>query len=134
MPQTNVSRVDFTNKYNTVLSAEDESKFRKWLDVQSQKLKRPIWRDLYDYDLRGFFASGGDMDGGHLPDTFKKPNHPTFSSESKWNDDTHHGGEWIEQQDGSWIFRASPTNIAMHGMQGLAQYFMAREPGNRVIL
>jgi hypothetical protein len=38
----------------------------------------------YDYDLRGAFKAGltPDPKTGHWPDTFKKPNHPTFSNES----------------------------------------------------
>lgn len=37
-----------------------------------------------DYDLRGAFKAGVVPDAdGHMPDTFKKPNHPTFSVESE---------------------------------------------------
>jgi hypothetical protein len=36
-----------------------------------------------DYDLRGAFDAGVLPDAsGHWPDTFKRPNHPTFSNES----------------------------------------------------
>ncbi len=39
-----------------------------------------------DYDYVGAFLAGADRGGpdGHLPDTFKKPNHPTFSNESQY--------------------------------------------------
>jgi len=49
-----------------------------------------LWKSLnapndsgQDYDLRGAFLHGQTPDqGGHLPDTWKKPEHPTFSTES----------------------------------------------------
>ena len=34
------------------------------------------------------------MQSGHLPDTFKKPNHPTFSHESTYSNPLNHGGSW----------------------------------------
>jgi hypothetical protein len=51
-----------------------------------------VWKQQYapndsgeDYDLRGAFKAGFRPDeGGHWPDTFKKPNHPTFSNESQY--------------------------------------------------
>jgi hypothetical protein len=48
------------------------------------------WKERYapndsgeDYDLRSAFDAGLTPDAnGHWPDTFKRPNHPTFSNES----------------------------------------------------
>lgn len=48
------------------------------------------WKEIYaphdsgeDYDLHGAFKAGlVPNPNGHWPDTFKKPNHPTFSVES----------------------------------------------------
>lgn len=51
------------------------------------------WKQQYaprdsgvDYDLPGAFLAGVRPDPltGHMPDTFKKPNHPTFSNESQY--------------------------------------------------
>ncbi len=77
----------------TKLSPADEVKFQEWKKVYAP-------RDSgQDYDLRGAFQAGikPDPKTGHWPDTFKLPNHPTFSDESKyakygnpghWNGDT----------------------------------------------
>jgi hypothetical protein len=78
---------------NTRLSPANEAKFSAWKKVYAL-------RDSgQDYDLRGAFKAGitPDTKTGHWPDTFKLPNHPTFSDESQyakygnpghWNGDT----------------------------------------------
>lgn len=67
-----------TSPYDTTLSKDEESKFQDW------KQKYAPNDSGYDYDLRGAFKAGlkPDPETGHWPDTFKKPNHPTFSNES----------------------------------------------------
>ncbi len=67
-----------TNKnFDTVLTAEEESRFQEW------KSKNAPNDSGIDYDLRGAFKAGVKKDAtGHWPDTWKKPNHPTFSNES----------------------------------------------------
>jgi hypothetical protein len=65
------------NGFNTELTRGAEGAYQQWHDRTSP------WDSGADYDLRGAFAEGMDRDGrGHLPDTFKKPNHETFSDES----------------------------------------------------
>lgn len=58
-----------------------------------QERKYMVWKGMYapedsgeDYDLRGAFLEGfkPDPQTGHWPDKYKKPNHPTFSNESKF--------------------------------------------------
>jgi hypothetical protein len=65
-------------QYETTLSEAEETMFKKW------KKKYAPNDSGADYDLRGAFKSGlkPDPETGHWPDTFKKPNHPTFSVES----------------------------------------------------
>jgi hypothetical protein len=65
--------------YNTDLG-DDEPKFQEW---KSQHAPRDSGAD---YDLRGAYKSGltPDPQSGHWPDTFKKPNHPTFSNQSQY--------------------------------------------------
>ena len=46
---------DFTDKYNTKLTPEQESAFQLWATVMSNKLGRNILNDLYDYDMKGAF-------------------------------------------------------------------------------
>lgn len=69
--------------YDTKLTAEDEKKFLAWKKEYAPK------DSGYDYDLRGAFKAGlkPNPKSGHWPDTYKKPNHPTFSNESKYAKD-----------------------------------------------
>lgn len=64
--------------YETTLTDSEEQAFKDW------KIKYAPADSGADYDLRGAFKAGitPDAKTGHWPDTFKKPNHPTFSPES----------------------------------------------------
>jgi len=68
------------NDYNTKLSAEEETQFTDW------KSRNAPNDSGADYDLRGAFRAGLGRSNPdeHLPDTFKKPNHPTFSDQSQY--------------------------------------------------
>lgn len=68
-----------------------------------EELAYAIWKARYapadsgyDYDLRGAFKAGSTPDAasGHFPDTFKKPNHPTFSVESQYARQPEFAGRW----------------------------------------
>lgn len=64
--------------YETKLTPEEERAFQVW------KARYAPHDSGDDYDLRGAFKAGlrPDPKTGHWPDTFKKPNHPTFSDQS----------------------------------------------------
>jgi hypothetical protein len=65
--------------FDTKLSPKNEEAFKAW------KKKFAPSDSGADYDLRGAFKAGLKPDkNGHWPDTFKKPNHPTFSDESRY--------------------------------------------------
>lgn len=66
--------------YDTFLTPIEEQQFRVW------KQKYAPQDSGADYDLRGAFKAGltPDPKTGHWPDTYKKPNHPTFSNESMY--------------------------------------------------
>ena len=68
------------SSYDTKLSPSDETAFQSWKQQYAPKDSGA------DYDLRGAFKAGlkPDPQTGHWPDTFKKPNHPTFSNESQY--------------------------------------------------
>lgn len=70
-------------QYETKLSPEAEPKFQEWKAQNAPKDSGE------DYDLRGAFAAGVGPDPatGHWPDTWKKPNHPTFSDQSMYAKD-----------------------------------------------
>ena len=75
--------------FNTELKPNEEGEFQAWKQMYAPRDSGE------DYDLRGAFKAGvvPDPKSGHWPDTFKKPNHPTFSVESMY---AEHGnpGRW----------------------------------------
>lgn len=120
---------DFTNRYNTKLSPAEEAKYQEWAAALGSR------GNTYDYDLRGAYKAGaGQSENGHFTDEFKKPNHPTFSDQSKYSSEETPGGKWGRQQDGSWTFTPSDTSIALHGRENLQQYFQRVEPKNKLVL
>lgn len=114
-----------TNQYNTYLTPEQEAQF------QAQMADR--LGDLYDYDLRGaWLANAGQADNGHYPDTYKKPNHPTFSQESQYSTPQMQGGTW-SNVNGTDYFNPSMQNIInTGGARGLQEYFRRAEPTARL--
>lgn len=89
----------FTDNFDTPLIDKEQSLYQKWL------LTLPEYqRNNYDYDLQGAFKSGLSSDGGHFPDTYKKPNHETFSTQSQYSGISgQYGGHWIEI-NGRWFY------------------------------
>ena len=117
---------DFTNRYNTKITPEEEKLFQKWLVEKSKVLGRNVSLDLGDYDIRGGSPWLGDVnDRGHGPDTWKKPNHPTFSNESVYNGvDGYWGGKWGDNE-----FIPGKTNLEMYSPEWLERYMQQVEPG-----
>jgi hypothetical protein len=68
------------DKFTTQLNPDEESQFKLWKEQYAPHDSGA------DYDLRGAFRAGltPDPETGHWADTFKKPNHPTFSDQSKY--------------------------------------------------
>lgn len=78
-------------EFETKLTPDEETNFQAW------KTKYAPNDSGADYDLRGAFKAGLTPDAatGHWPDTFKKPNHPTFSNESQYAKDMpDKAGHW----------------------------------------
>lgn len=115
------------DKYDTPLSPEDEAEFARQF---------PDPRSTADYDMRGAFKAGVTAAGnGHFPDTFKKPNHITFSDQSQYHGkDGVHGGKWEQLEGDRWRFTASPHNLQQNDAATLQQYFKQYEPGNELVL
>jgi hypothetical protein len=123
---------DMTSMFNTQLSPSDEAAYQAWANSTGKG------GDTYDYDLRGAWKDSAQAaSNGHLPDTWKKPNHPTFSTGSQYSTGDTIGGSWQQDrydtlggpgQVAPWSFDASPTNVQMQGAQGLRDYFNQREP------
>jgi hypothetical protein len=107
-----------SDKYNTRLSRENESKFREWYAAVAQT--KGLAEDPDDlnhhYDYRGFWAEDPERASrmlleapdSHFTDTYKKPLHPTFSEESKYSNYEHRGGSWSVDEQGREIFSHSP--------------------------
>jgi hypothetical protein len=77
--------------YDTALSADEETKFQKWKNVNAPKDSGE------DYDLRGAYKEGltRDPKNQHFSDKYKKPNHPTFSDQSQYAKDApEKAGHW----------------------------------------
>lgn len=119
---------DYSGQYNTQLSPQEEQQFQAWARSVGKE------RDVYDYDLRGLWKAqrGRLAANGHGPDTYKKPNHPTFSEESQYSNALLKGGRW-DDAGKSWLFWASQQNMDNMGMNALSDYFKQREPGSTVI-
>lgn len=73
-------RATFDKNFNTIIPSGEEQGFQDW------KTKNAPNDTGEDYDLRGAFKGGltRDPQNSHMPDTYKKPNHPTFSNESQY--------------------------------------------------
>jgi hypothetical protein len=117
-------------QYDTRLSTAEEAAFLAWAKRTGRLA------DLADYDMRGAWKSGASQaDNGHFPDTYKKPNHPTFSVESQYSGPDATGGQWVPAPNGDgWTFFASPDNLRSQSPGALENYFREREPGSRVVL
>lgn len=68
-------------------------------DINYQNWKSQLPKNLQyegDYNLKQLFLDSGAVKptNGHFPDTYKLPNHPTFSDESIYSNKEHPGGHW----------------------------------------
>jgi hypothetical protein len=90
-----------------------------------------------DYNTHDAWMAGLTPDArGHLPDTFKLPNHITYSDESVYSKvpGAPEPGKW-RQENKQWVFYASPTNIQnAGGRQDLVNYFKKYEPDSLLVL
>lgn len=92
----------------------------------------------HDYDMRGFYLDNPDKvnkAGEHYPDTYKKPWHHTFSDESMYHGvGGNQGGTWGKTEDGKDTFAPGPTNMKLHGVLGLIDYFDKYEPDAKLLM
>lgn len=127
----------FKNRFNTKLSADDESKFSEW----AKKSGKDPDSETIDYDLRGAWKKSAEIGGnGHMTDEFKKPNHPTFSDQSKYHGTSapwggsYVGGKWSEE-NGKTRYQPSRTMLdKTHDVDRLKSYMEEREPGIELVL
>ncbi|NBS88476.1 hypothetical protein EBS67_00465 [bacterium] len=96
-------------KYNTVLTPKEQAGYKPWLATLDPNIGH-----TKDYDMQGYYknkiygqTTGTGQDArGHFDDEFKKPNHPTYSTSSRLNQQTGGAGEWVRtgsaQRPRSW--------------------------------
>lgn len=120
--------VNYRDQYNTHLSPEDEAAYQAWAKKNGRE------NDVEDYDMRGAWLEAKQKgvsleDGrGHYPDTYKKPNHPTFSDQSKYNGEGGvKGGTWSKTEDGRDVFTPN-RDLSPQEQQSLKEYFAKNEP------
>lgn len=126
---------------------QGDSQYQDWVSRNSEITGRDMSQDDEDYDLRAYYEKNpGDLvKDQHLPDTYKKPNHPTFSEESIYHGSingsdlspsktVNEGGRWEKNDDKTWNFFPGSTNLKHHSPQDLREYFDKYEKGNHLIL
>lgn len=114
------------SEYDTDLGAGGEAHYQEW----KKSLPAQLQSDT-DYDLRGYYqdTNGGEAEG-HLTDVYKKPNHPTFSKESKYYKKGMWAGEWTEDGD----FKI-PLNTPKEKLRELVDYWRSgAEPTANLIV
>jgi len=97
-------------------------------------------KDTSSYDLRSYYNANPSAalefikPNTHAPDTYKLPNHITFSEESIYHTPNTPGGKW-SFENGKDVFYASPLNIKnAGGVENLKKYFIKYEPKVKLII
>jgi hypothetical protein len=92
------------------------------------------------YDLRGYWLSnvynqgdGSHMAGAHFTDYWKKPNHETFSTGSKYSTPEHMGGEWTPNGQG-WTYEPSQWMERDPARMDALSKYMAGEEGKTTLV
>ena len=124
-------RMRFANKYNTGLNPQEFYEFYNWAKNKYGSHEN-IVREMGDYDLQGAWKGiknkkiDFDPVTGHLPDTYKKPNHITFSNQSQYHTEQTPGGQWL-QKNNKWFYKPSPTVMQNYPKEKLQDYFKKYE-------
>lgn len=101
-------------EFDTYLGAASEQAYQSWKNGLPEQLQSDV-----DYDLRGYYKEHGPEDAaGHLTDKYKKPNHPTFSVESKY----YKKGMWAGKWDEAGNFRI-PLDTPKEKLEQLIEYW-----------
>jgi hypothetical protein len=92
------------------------------------------------YDLRGYWLSnvynqgdGSHMAGAHFTDYWKKPNHETFSTGSKYSTPEHMGGQWTPNGQG-WTYEPSQWMEQDPARMDALSKYMAGEEGKTTLV
>lgn len=101
----------------------------------SPKPKEEEPKPDYDYDSWQKANPGVQMaPGQHYPDTYKLPNHITFSDESMYHGGDNQGGHWGQDEQGKDTFTPGPTNLQNYPLSQIKEYFQRVEPDVKLIV
>lgn len=114
-PSTLVNPQAFGNPYEmqmggTILNNKQEKAYTLWKNNLPKALQYEG-----NYDLKGLYLDNPKVKPSanmHFPDTYKLPNHPTFSNESKYFNPTtqSQAGHW-QETDSSWDYIPYDVNV-----------------------
>lgn len=76
--------------------ADNDLLFKNWYTNNTLEGQHGVpYSDKLDYDYYSFFKNKGQGNiEDHFPDTYKRPNHKTFSNESIYSTPENPGGQW----------------------------------------
>lgn len=88
-----------------------------------------------DEEARNQWIDEEDKNPGkaHFTDKYKLPTHPTFSTESKYNNSATEGGTWKQDDKGNWSYTTSPYVESRSSLEDMQRYFNEHEPGVTLI-
>lgn len=114
----------YVQKYDTKLDPDVEANYNKQYSPQSSR----------DYDMRGWYKENAQSlakpHQGHYTDKFKKPNHPTFSNESKYATKENPGGTWLKDD---FLPADNQVNTSLK-VKRLKSYWQRAEPKGAQLL
>lgn len=111
------ARKTYRNRWNTLVPKDKVKAYRAYL----QRYHKDD-REAETYDIKGAFLAGEKPDEyGHMTDRYKKPNHPTFSTDSQYHGrDGEEGGTW---DDKSRTFMPGKSNTKYRKPEDLKKFF-----------
>lgn len=113
----------YKDKFNTPLNEDEQIEFDQWVKQESKRQDRDILMDKGTYDVQGFWKFDRSLDNrGHGSDKWKKPNHPKFSNESIYSDNS-------DIKPGKWVGNAFIASQGTKDLYGdhLYNYFKSNE-------
>jgi len=117
--------------YNPNMAGADLN-FQNWYAKNTLEGKNNVpYSEKLNYDYYSFYKNKGQGNiEGHFPDTYKRPNHPTFSNESSYSGNGAKGywenDKFIKYNNGGVI---PAHNVTLMRKGGLVQYRGDKDPG-----
>lgn len=130
-------RTEFKGALEASRKPAGELKSDSGTGVQERLYVSPEPSQKPDYDYAGWQKATGLTElppGQHYPDTYKLPNHITFSDQSQYSNNETPGGNWATNPDGSYTFTPSAFNLSNNPPSVMQDYFSRMEKGNTLNL